>query len=480
MEKILLIRRAYQTIGVLLFCFVFSGLAWGQSSAERIEQLERSTVSIGFFKKNGSWAGLGSGFVVAPGYVITNSHVTEPFQKYKVSPRVVVSRTKTTTKSEIIWYDKYRDVALLRVPELNAPAFELNTSQVFASQKMGLIGFPGDTTVNAGEPTYTEGVITKTFHYDRSGHRVQRLEYDAQSQPGSSGGPVVDMCGRVIGYHAQGTKGKGAFNRGYSIGQAIDIIRTRSPAAKLTISSNECIVITEADRRAAKAEAEARRIAQDLKEAEERRIADQEKREADEAQRRIEEAKKDAEEKAFQKRLFIGLGAAIALLSGLTLAALIFAMKKPKHPFVRSMSRMVGMSAPAGTSRSASKRNDKPQSSSQRGSNRNARGSKALGLSGFSNDGHKISLNVSARDLESPHGFSFGRSRDFVDQVLDDDAISKRHFRIKMERGNLVIEDLNSTNGTYVSGTKLSPYNPQKLRRNDRITIGGLELDVNI
>ena len=47
-----------------------------------------------------------------------------------------------------------------------------------------------------------------------------------------------------------------------------------------------------------------------------------------------------------------------------------------------------------------------------------------------------------------------GRSSD-LDMVLVEEMVSRRHARILMEEGVISIEDLGSTNGTFVNGEKI-------------------------
>lgn len=62
-----------------------------------------------------------------------------------------------------------------------------------------------------------------------------------------------------------------------------------------------------------------------------------------------------------------------------------------------------------------------------------------------------------------------GRSPD-SDIILDDTYVSQKHARIYPRGASIFVEDLGSTNGTYVNGRKIS-Y-PLELRVGDRIKIG--------
>ncbi len=59
-------------------------------------------------------------------------------------------------------------------------------------------------------------------------------------------------------------------------------------------------------------------------------------------------------------------------------------------------------------------------------------------------------------------------------------GISRRHARISAQAGTVVIEDLGSSNGTFIDGKRLSPHSPQVLHHNDQFYLGGLFIEVEI
>ena len=61
-----------------------------------------------------------------------------------------------------------------------------------------------------------------------------------------------------------------------------------------------------------------------------------------------------------------------------------------------------------------------------------------------------------------------GRSSE-LDMVLVEDMVSRRHAKISVEGGDIFLEDLGSTNGSFVNGEKITRT---KLAEGDRILIG--------
>jgi pSer/pThr/pTyr-binding forkhead associated (FHA) protein len=68
---------------------------------------------------------------------------------------------------------------------------------------------------------------------------------------------------------------------------------------------------------------------------------------------------------------------------------------------------------------------------------------------------------------------TLGRGSD-CDLRWEDSALSRRHCRIRWEDGVYVLEDLDSSNGTYINGAVVRRA---ILRLGDRIQLGGLELE---
>jgi pSer/pThr/pTyr-binding forkhead associated (FHA) protein len=69
-----------------------------------------------------------------------------------------------------------------------------------------------------------------------------------------------------------------------------------------------------------------------------------------------------------------------------------------------------------------------------------------------------------------------GREHGSADLVLDDPGVSRRHARILPENGGVDVEDLGSSNGTYVNGERIS--GPVELGAGDELQLGATVLGV--
>jgi len=66
------------------------------------------------------------------------------------------------------------------------------------------------------------------------------------------------------------------------------------------------------------------------------------------------------------------------------------------------------------------------------------------------------------------------------DVSIPDGKVSRRHAQITNENGALAIEDLGSTNGTKVNGDRLAPGERRSLSGGEKISFGGIELQLNL
>lgn len=135
----------------------------------------------------------GSGFPVGPSMVLTNAHVVAG-----THGTTVQSSSGANFGARVVLFDPERDVAILYVPRLAAPA--LPQAGASSGTQGAAIGYPGggDEKVSAA---VVDGQVLARGRDIYGQNLVDRSIWIASAdvQPGNSGGPLVDLKGNVIG-----------------------------------------------------------------------------------------------------------------------------------------------------------------------------------------------------------------------------------------------------------------------------------------
>ncbi|MDI6880990.1 MAG: cell wall-binding repeat-containing protein [Desulfitobacteriaceae bacterium] len=130
---------------------------------------------------------LGSGFLTTDGKVVTNYHVV----KGAASVKVTVNN-KSYTLTSLTAYNEARDVAVLKLPETPAEAVTIaDSSQVAAGEDVVAIGAPEGLS-----NTVSTGIVSSA---SRNVNGQEWIQITAPVSHGSSGGPVFNDRGEVIG-----------------------------------------------------------------------------------------------------------------------------------------------------------------------------------------------------------------------------------------------------------------------------------------
>ena len=136
----------------------------------------------------GETLGFGSGFFVRQDLVATNYHVIEGAARG--TAKLVGKSTKYTIEG-VTATNTYNDLVLLKVSASGIKPLPLgNSDRVKIGERVYVVGNPKGL-----EGTFSDGIISSK----RGGYSNQRLQMTAPISPGSSGGPVLNTRGEVIG-----------------------------------------------------------------------------------------------------------------------------------------------------------------------------------------------------------------------------------------------------------------------------------------
>lgn len=136
--------------------------------------------------------GYGSGFIVAPGYVITNAHVIRGASRVSV-----IFSDGYVGEAKVIAADARRDLALLETAEHGVPIKLGDSNRLEVGEIVLAIGSP----LGLLENSVTMGVVSAVGRTISSQNIVLEdvIQTDAAINPGNSGGPLVNLDGEAIG-----------------------------------------------------------------------------------------------------------------------------------------------------------------------------------------------------------------------------------------------------------------------------------------
>lgn len=206
---------------------------------ERVEQFTTGDPHMdwmfrGLFRGEQVVPGTGSGFIVSPdGHIVTNYHVIESSRKIEVT---LTDGRKL--RAQVIGGSKESDVAVIKVNAKNLPAAQLGDSSKLR---------PGDWVIAIGNPygfdhTVTAGIVSALGRSidDGAGNTLATgdlIQTDAAINKGNSGGPLIDMQGKVIGINTaiiQYAQGMGFAISINSVRDVLSEMMTRKTAAEST------------------------------------------------------------------------------------------------------------------------------------------------------------------------------------------------------------------------------------------------------
>ena len=193
-------KRGTGSVGLLVAVLVtitISAMALAEDSPREIaKRVSPSVVLLVMEDANGQPLAMGSGFVVLEGVVATNMHVIEGAARGYAK---LVDQKAKYDVAGVVASDPTRDLVLLAVSGLKATSVTIgDSSQVAVGDDVFAVGNPRGL-----EGTFSAGIVSSI----RKVGEDSVLQITAPISPGSSGGPVVNSKGEVIGVAVATFKG---------------------------------------------------------------------------------------------------------------------------------------------------------------------------------------------------------------------------------------------------------------------------------
>ena len=144
----------------------------------------------------------GTGFLIdANGYVLTNNHIV----KYEKEVGVFLTN-REYVRGKICYRNEILDIAIIECPICGYPFISLSDhKEIRLGDDVVVIGYPRGPTLGY-DPSIYKGIVSAFRNYDD----VEYIQTDAPANPGSSGSPLINASGEIIGivsFKMNGTEG---------------------------------------------------------------------------------------------------------------------------------------------------------------------------------------------------------------------------------------------------------------------------------
>jgi serine protease Do len=144
----------------------------------------------------------GSGVIVdADGYILTNAHVVRGAHRLRVelslpgAGRSILGSRSRSVDGQVVGLDVETDLAVIKIEERSLPTLTFGDSDELSAGQL-VLAFGSPLGLNN---SVSLGVISAVARQLQPESPMIYVQTDASINPGSSGGPLVDSRGRVVG-----------------------------------------------------------------------------------------------------------------------------------------------------------------------------------------------------------------------------------------------------------------------------------------
>ncbi len=173
-----------------------AGAAWPQDLRELVKGARESVVLLRVFGPGQQEFGQGTAFVVRDGVLATNHHVIDRAARIEA----VLASEATVAVEGLIASDPGNDLALLRIPAGSLPPLPIATAAVEPGERVVVLGNPLGLLAGSVSEGIVAAVRREGLDVDDPRYRNRSLlQITAPISQGSSGSPVMNLRGEVVG-----------------------------------------------------------------------------------------------------------------------------------------------------------------------------------------------------------------------------------------------------------------------------------------
>ena len=432
------------------------------------------------------------------GDVLTSAAVVD------AGPRVsVVTLNSTELFAEQRWKGKDWGLAVLRAEGLPGPGLPVSTVEVLR----GATVFAVTPAPGSGSAVFSRGAVAGLTTHTFGGDEPRYVQHITELTESGYGSPLVNECGEVIGINVPAPDDISIFGvprnikpkeMVYALGAGEIITRLRAQGIDFVTVGDVCKTAAEraeeekqkAEEEKQKAEEEAQEAQQQAEEAlareeEAKKQAEAAKKARERAELRRQEAQENAEREQREKEQADRIAAEerersaklrrVAQWGGAVAAALLLLVVLFWGLSAQRKRRAL---------RSAQARAESAEQEARRAQRQVADLPEPAPfdcvLTGEDDSGTPHALNLRRDALGLPEGVVVGRDPAKSSHVMAQSSVSRAHVRMYVSRGNLHVEDVGSTNGTYLNGKKLEVGVGAQVKDGDELVLGSITLRVEL
>ncbi len=379
------------------------------------------------------------------GTIVTAAHVVNGAYRITITENGSDDAIVATVKA----IDRKRDLAFIEVKDLSGSALTLTQKLPKLGQSLKTFGFTAASDRETEErhaksASLKSGTLSET---NRREGALDYIEHDIPINPGYSGGPLLDNCGRVIGLNFRVGVQRGSLG-----------LPSVAPGVSIAMGTNE-IVKFAGDENVG--------VQRDDSECGEKAavvVPIERKKPTDTTGTKSSES--EPTDQGFSSNqiiaaIVVGLGLLITAL-----AILLFAKKNKTaaEPEPAPIPSKTSVDGGANTT-----------TSHHHGT--------TISLSGRDPSGNPIDIKFASSEAQKDGLWIGGDPTEVTGHISDDRSnrlISRVHAKIGFDGSNFTVMDNKSTNGTFIGNRKLKPMSVEIIKSRDVIKVADISLTVHV